>query len=316
MFICSRPMVERRHLTSHYSLYPPGVLTKVNLLWPCAWQNAQVGSGKIGGSVVPVGPGTYEEIIQQRGDLRQMPDLAARKVHSMGTISANGSRELRHGGPHTERRRQRGGLRDVHPRRFNWRLGCWNASGHHPSSGFMSPLLSVERRSHCPLARKVLGDCRSGKHLCRIEPLHRAKSAPLIHINSILLTAGIGQTRITSMIRALAMRAIIFTAALSVVTAGWACGLTLADPARSNPHSTASADDSSAMPDNPMQDCQGNGPAKSQVAPPCFALCAVTVTVTPTISRAIAVQIGEPHYPAAPSIRSWLIQPELHPPRA
>jgi hypothetical protein len=118
------------------------------------------------------------------------------------------------------------------------------------------------------------------------------------------------------MIRSLARKAIVFTALLGFVTSGWACGLMSAGNMPGSQHATVSADNSSALPDNPMRDCQDSGTAKSDVLPLCIALCAMTVTVTPEISRAVAIQIGLPHYPAGPSIRNWLIQPEPYPPRA
>jgi len=117
------------------------------------------------------------------------------------------------------------------------------------------------------------------------------------------------------MIRSLAKTTIMFVALLGVVTAGWACGLTSTYSVPGGPHSMA-ADESSAIPDNSMKDCQRSGTAKSEVPPLCVALCAVTVTVAPSISRLVVVQIGEPQYPAGPSIRNWLIEPEPYPPRA
>ena len=110
--------------------------------------------------------------------------------------------------------------------------------------------------------------------------------------------------------------AIVLTALLGVVTSGWACGLTREVSMPGGQHAMASMDDASALPGNPMKDCQGSGTSRSNVPAPCVALCAVTVTVAPAISPAIAVVIGEPHYPASPSLHSWLVQPEPYPPRA
>lgn len=110
-------------------------------------------------------------------------------------------------------------------------------------------------------------------------------------------------------------KVITFAALLSVVSAAFACGMARADLMAAGVHAMATADDTSAMSDDPMKDCRGTGTSQSNAPLPCGALSAVTEIVTPSISPALADPIGETYYPAGPSIRNWLIQPEPYPPR-
>jgi hypothetical protein len=118
------------------------------------------------------------------------------------------------------------------------------------------------------------------------------------------------------MIRALAKTAILFVAMLGIVTWGWACGLTWPEGVPAGEHAVASAQGAAALRESPMKDCHDSGTAKSSVVTPCFALCAIAINMTPAVTGAVAVQVGEPHYPAAPSLQDWLVQPEPYPPRA
>ena len=105
-------------------------------------------------------------------------------------------------------------------------------------------------------------------------------------------------------------------ALLSLVTSGWACGLSPVAGTPIDKMAAMSGHDMSAMPANPMGGCQEEAAGKSTIPQVCAALCAVTLTVAPVIVPAVAAPIGAPNYPALPVFRSWSIQPEPYPPRA
>jgi hypothetical protein len=118
------------------------------------------------------------------------------------------------------------------------------------------------------------------------------------------------------MIRSIAKTVVVLVTFLGIATSGWACGLTGGGSKEFGPAEMTSHAAAMPMAGGMMDDCHKADTAKRDVAVPCVALCAVTVTVAPALTPALAVQVGVPHYPASRLFQDWQIQPEPYPPRA
>ena len=118
------------------------------------------------------------------------------------------------------------------------------------------------------------------------------------------------------MIRLAANLIVSGVALVSLVTSGWACGLTPSASQPSGEGVAVSTQDMSAMPGNAMRDCQGEPADDGLTVTPCMALRTANLTGAPLIVRTIAAERFSPYYPAPSAFLGWLVQPEPYPPRS
>jgi hypothetical protein len=119
-----------------------------------------------------------------------------------------------------------------------------------------------------------------------------------------------------NMIWACAKKLMVLVTLTGVVAGGWGCGLMQAPPeALANGHDRLAAvpEEGSSV---PMPDCHPTERDADTSVQPCAALCAVTLSFAPHVVPPVALEFGQPEYPAAPTMHDWLIQPEPYPPRA